>query len=312
MTTPALGWGTGALLVLALTAGCSTPPVDTKMPSPVTGIAAMGERLLSCTDNALHDGLVDSRIADDPVPVGFRTFGLAAQGSPGGFAVICGGTPAQSGEVAVYRVARAGTPLRRASATLADDVLYDVAITPDGETGALACADGRVLVVELPRLVGERQQHKHTAPCRAVCFSPDGARLASAGLDGNLFVSALAAPAQVKTLQDHTAGIECLAFSADSTLLASGALDGRIRLHDAEGHLIRTYQRLGAPVTALTYDADLECFYAGLRNGVVVRLDPDRARTDEIGRFEQPVFSLLAHRGLVVGLRGRCATLFDF
>jgi cytochrome c len=232
-----------------------------------------------------------------------QAFAGAAGNEP--FLVVAGGEPARSGAVAVLTPGGGVHAVRR----VADDVVYAVAIAPDGGSIAAGCADGRVLLLAGKDLRAERVAHRHTAPCRAIAFSPDGALLVSGGLDGTLLLNRRdgAAP---RVLQDHTAGVECLAWSADGALLASGARDGKVRVHDRDGRLLRTYLRLCERVTAIAFAAARGTFLAGLLDGKVVALAAGSATFAEVHDFGEPVHALLTQGGVLhVGLTGRVAML---
>lgn len=306
MTAHTVASGTAWLL---LTAGCAVPettPAEEVLShhaSAITGLCVARDSVYSCS----HSGVFVGE-GDHPRPIAalaFRPIRLAARDAGDEVALlVCGGHPAKSGEVA--RLSRDGAVL--AWARVADDLVYDVAVTPDGATVAIACADGRVLLLEPEQLSVDRVSQLHSAPCRAVTFSPDGRTLASAGLDGHVLITDLGGDQPPRVLQDHTAGVECLAFSSDGALLASGSRDGKVRLHDPEGRLMRSYQRLGSPVTAITHAHG--SFWIGLRSGAVVRLADDWARVDDRRELGEPVHALLARpEGLLAGLSGRLVLL---
>ncbi|HIG28798.1 MAG TPA: hypothetical protein EYQ50_13745 [Verrucomicrobiales bacterium] len=75
-------------------------------------------------------------------------------------------------------------------------------------------------------------------------FSGDGKHLASGGLDALVILSPAKGSRNTIQMQDHSDKVECLCFSPDSLFLASGARDGKVRIHNMEGRLIRTYSQL--------------------------------------------------------------------
>ena len=266
---------------------------------PVSGLCTLRGELFSCSQSGVFVG--GPRNLRALKTLSFRPCAIAAQSLERAL-LVAGGSPGASGEIALVRP---GNIVKRI--TVSRDLVYDVDVAPDGLTAALACADGRVLRVDLPMLNNARELHAHTAACRAVAFSPDGTSLASGGLDGNLFVRSPDGSGPSTANQDHTAGIECLAYSADGHQLASGARDAKVRLHDSsDRRLIRTYQRLGAPVTAVCYHPRCAAFFVGLRDGRVLRLDPAQALTTEWHHFGVPVRALVPWQGgLAVGVSGQ-------
>lgn len=299
------------MVAAACAAGALRTAPDAQRPlGPVTALVAAHGQAIACAQNGLFALRPTGyrRLARLPL----RPFAAAAR-EPDGALLVGGGVPAERGELAVLSPAGA-LLLRR---TVATDLVYAVAWSPRPRTRlAAGLADGRVLVLDTFRDRGGqalavraiRAVHRHTAPCRAVAFTSDGAAVVSAGLDGLLVRTELAGRGQ-RISQDHTAGVTCLAWTPAGTL-ASGARDGKVRLHDPHLRLRRTYQRLGAAVTALAFDPKRGGFVAGLRDGVVVGLDPDLARADVVARLEEPVHALLALEGeLLVGLFGRVVRL---
>ncbi|HEX6812692.1 MAG TPA: hypothetical protein VF384_13780 [Planctomycetota bacterium] len=223
---------------------------------PVTATAVVGERTFECSQaGVLERGPAGLRLLADP---GFRPFGLAgcaARGEQQGLLLVGGGTPAQSGELALLDLDGRVIARRR----LADDLVYAVAIGPEAERAAAACADGTVHVLRVPGLEAEATSWRHGGPAVAVMFSPDGALLASAGHDGVILLGDAGSAARPRALLDHTAAVTCLLWAGDGRL-ASGARDAKVRLHDRTGRLLHTWQRLGGAVTHLTERAgQLEC-----------------------------------------------------
>lgn len=230
------------VLLAALLAACVSPPVQHA--GPVTGVATAGGRTFTCSQAGLFAG--DRFLATLP----FRPFALAAHDGAEPFLLAGGGTPARSGELALLDLH--GHVLRQA--TLAQDLVYAVAIAPDGSEAAAALADGRVLRVSLPGLTALGERQRHDAPAVAVAYAADGTLLASAGRDGRILVADPRMASPAAAIVDHTAPVTCVAFSPDSQLLASGAADARVRLHERTGRLLHTWQRLGGPIERVAFE----------------------------------------------------------
>jgi WD40 repeat protein/tRNA A-37 threonylcarbamoyl transferase component Bud32 len=133
--------------------------------------------------------------------------------------------------------------------------LHDVAISPDNQRVAIACADGTVGLWYLPSIPQQdRDAWKkyqqgnitwylanpssenetllgHTGPVRCVVFSPDGQRLFSAGSDGTVRIWEPTTGTEILTIKG-TSGVHCLALSADGRRLAAGREDGTISFWD--------------------------------------------------------------------------------
>ena len=251
---------------------------------PCVGIAVVGTRAYACFQSGVtaQEGCVEWRLPELP----FRPFDMAAHASgKDSLLAVGGGEPARSGWVCVLDAEGKLIAKHR----VGRDVVYAVAISPDGKHLAAGCANGQVLLYGLPRFGSMRTLQRHTAPCRSVAFSPDGARLASGGRDGLVIVHS---PRDRKrtVLQDHTAGVECVAFSPDSQQIASGALDGKVRVHQGDV-LRRTYQKLGAPVSGVVFVPGGR-LYAGLGDGRVLRLGRNGTSADVLKHCHLPLFAM--------------------
>ncbi|MEO6594858.1 MAG: hypothetical protein ABIP94_08910 [Planctomycetota bacterium] len=236
----------GCLLLTA----CAVGPVAHV--GPVTATTTVGEREFSCS----QVGVLESTPAGQHFVVnpGWRPFALSGRAAVGvlpALLLVGGGTPAQSGEVALCDLAGSVVTQRR----VAEDLVYAVAIAPHEPVAAAACADGRVLLLALPDLsIAERTWWRHGGPAVAVAFSPDGELLASAGHDSTILIGRPADETAPRALLDHTAAVTCLAWAPEGQL-ASGSRDGKVRLHDRSGRLLHTWQRLGGVVTRVTFHA---------------------------------------------------------
>ncbi len=257
---------------------------------PVTGVAVVGGQVYSVSQGGIFQE--DASLAKPP----FRVMSMAA----GPQLLLGGGQPAVSGDVAAIDSA-SGT---LAKLRLGDDLVYSVAVSPDGKTGAAALADGRVLTFDFPSLEPGSvcEANRHEAIVRAVAFSPDGQWLASAGLDGLVLLTPRKPNAKPFVLADHSAGVESLAFAPDSARLASGSRDGRVRLHSSEGRLLRTFQGVGEPPDATGFGQTprvlcLNWSGAGLiggtSSGYVFRLPSGQGEWQPLHREKaSPVYSL--------------------
>jgi len=114
---------------------------------------------------------------------------------------------------------------------LSNQMVWDVAFSPDGHWLASASWDGRVRLWNLDNPHEKIQPLKpHSGAAWAVAFSPDGRTLATGGDDATIKLWNLASRQQTATLRGHTGPVDGLAFSRDGTLLASSSGDGTARL----------------------------------------------------------------------------------
>ena len=245
-----LAWLPGCL------AACALSPATHV--GPVTATAMVGERRFECSQAGVFEaGPSGPRLLADP---GFRPFALAGRegdAQRGALLLAGGGTPAQSGELALLDLDGRVAARRQ----LAQDLVYAVALAPSADQAAAACADGVVRVLHLPDLEPEPTSWRHAGPAVAVAFSPDGALLASGGHDGVVLLGTPGAESP-RALLDHTAAVTCLLWTPDGRL-ASGARDGKVRLHDRSGRLLHTWQRLGGAITQLAVrGGQIECTVA--------------------------------------------------
>jgi WD40 repeat protein len=258
---------------------------------PVTGIAVVGSQIYSISQTGIFREA--KRLAKPP----FRVMAMAAGGP---LLLLGGGQPAASGDVAVYD--SDGDSL--AKLRLGDDLVYSVAVSPDGKTAAAAMADGRVLTLAFPDLApgSVTEVNRHEAIVRAVAFSPDGRWLASAGLDGLVLLTPRKPKAKPIVLADHSAGVESLAFAPDSSQLATGSHDSRVRLHSIGGRLLRTFQGVGESPDAtgfgqaprvLCLDWSEAGLIGGTSSGYVFRLPNGQGDWQPLHRKTAgPVYSL--------------------
>lgn len=256
----------------------------------------------------------------------FRVFGMAVvprQGAKEPRLLLVGGTPGESGVIALLNTATGKSWERK----VAKDVVYDVAVSMDGKAVALACADNRVLTLDLATFAkgALNERHKHTADVRAVAWSPDGARLVSGGLDGVLLVSRSDEQGKIRILQQHSAGVESLAFSPDGRFFASGSRDAKVRIHTAVGEYVRTYTGLGMEamrsglerkphIVALAWGGKQGDLIAGASTGGLYRLAADNANWEKLDwSGDGPVFSLTfgGRDGLFVGLDAKAELAGD-
>lgn len=95
---------------------------------------------------------------------------------------------------------------------------------------AAGCADGTILLLDLPSSSVIAQSRPHAGRVWGIALSPDGEHLASASDDGTVALLWLPELSVLHILAAHEDGACSVAFSRDGSLLASGGHDGAIRL----------------------------------------------------------------------------------
>jgi WD40 repeat protein len=118
-----------------------------------------------------------------------------------------------------------------------NQVIYSVALSPDGEHVAAACRDATVKVRDL-RTGQVVTLHGHEKSVFSVAFSPtDGRRLASAGTDGTVRVWDWTTRQEVHNLPGRetipVGMAQSVAFSPDGRWLAAASSGGTVRVWDA-------------------------------------------------------------------------------
>lgn len=275
---------------------------------PVTDIAVIGERIFSVSQGGLYEnyGARSKRLIQPP----FRVTSLTVVGDR---LLLAGGDPGLSGELALYDLSSG----KIRTLKVADDMIYDVAVHPLGKLGAIACADGRVLTLDLSEWSTSalHERHRHTAAARAVAFSLDGRHLASGGLDALVMLSRTQGGRKPLQIQDHSSKVDCLVFSPDSKSLASGSRDGKVRIHSLDGRLVRTYKGLaenadyiawGANpfIWGLAWGGQKPILTAGAANGSLHQLSAVDNRWTKLPKpGKRPIYSLAftAQGELIIG-----------
>lgn len=114
-------------------------------------------------------------------------------------------------ELFATQTAPAGNP----ALDLRPDVVYDMAINPDGTLLAISTAEGRVIL--LNRLGGRTQELVATGPAKKIVFSSDGKTLFFVGQDGVLQFRSLSSE-DAGILWQADAPVYSIAISADDRL----------------------------------------------------------------------------------------------
>jgi WD40 repeat protein/serine/threonine protein kinase len=128
---------------------------------------------------------------------------------------------------------------RRWRASL-DEIVYDVAVSPDGTLVGAACGDRQVHLFELKTGAHRRALRGHRDWVYTLAFAPDGRRLATGAQDGEVRIWDPGAGTSL-VLRAHTAAVHRVLYSRDGRRVLSASEDRTVRIWDPrDGRLIRT------------------------------------------------------------------------
>jgi len=141
--------------------------------------------------------------------------------------------------------------------SMAADVGWKIAFSPDGRTLAAGRKDGAVKLLDI---VGGRAQwtaKEHGAAVTFVAFSPDGRTLASSSYDRTINLWQAESGEHRVSLRGHTNAVMSVAFSPDGSRLASASLDKTINVWEVEtGELKQTLSGHELPVYSVAFSPD--------------------------------------------------------
>lgn len=233
-----------------------------------TDLCAVGDGLAVATDAGLA---VDGRAFGEARPI------MALAASPDGrWLAEAGGLAGEHGTLRLWDVASATLRWER---QVHDDVIYDVAWSPDGATLWTASGDHTVGGFAADGSTdADRFLRGHSDQVLCLAVAPDGT-LASGSLDRSVRIWRDGEPE--RALASHAGRVTALAFSPDGSQLASGAADRTVRLWQHElGRLRRIVREQGGVVTALVWTD--ERLLSASSDGAVRELDPLRAQVASV------------------------------
>lgn len=142
--------------------------------------------------------------------------------------------------------------------------LYDLAVSPDGQTIAVAAQDHTIYLYDAD-LLNVRSLRGHVDQVIAVAFAPDGRHLASAGWSGELRIWTVA-DGSARAFSG-AARVTALAFDPASAALAVADVQGNLQIYATEGD--QPPHRLPSPAISneLLFGPDGQDLYSADRDG---------------------------------------------
>lgn len=184
--------------------------------------------------------------------------------------VTGGGVPSESGEVKIVDVA--GGKIIRDLPTPHSDVVYGVAVRPDGSLIATASADKTAKLFDMKTGARTGNFEGHTQHVLDVVWLPDGARFATGGADGLVKIWDVAKGEKIRDIPGFGKQVMRMAVHQKNAMVAAG--DGSVKSINLEtGGINRTFTVGSNPVTAVSVTATGEQILAGSDDGVAKRFD---------------------------------------
>lgn len=118
--------------------------------------------------------------------------------------------------------------------------------SPEGESVALALADGRAVVWQPRTRTITHTFHGHEGAVTDVVFTVDGSRLVTSSHDRTLRFWELEQGEELAAFGDHTNAVDALAATPDGSTIVSGSIDSTLRWWDAGPKAWQTVETLKA------------------------------------------------------------------
>jgi hypothetical protein len=196
---------------------------------------------------------------------------------------VASGTPGRLGEVKLFDV-DSGELLSNLLVT--EDVMFDVAFSPDGNRLAACGADGSIAIFDLTKSDPPRIIQDHADWVNSIAWSPDGKWLVSASRDKSAKVFNAETLELHITFGGHGQDVNAAIFLADSKSLASAGNDRKVRFWKVEdAKQTAEANGPGEEVGGLRLLADGRVVAVGSTNRGKIYTSADGK---EVGEFELP------------------------
>ncbi|HEY5704728.1 MAG TPA: hypothetical protein VIS96_04060 [Terrimicrobiaceae bacterium] len=158
--------------------------------------------------------------------------------------------------------------------TSASNAIQDLAWSPDGQSLAAACSDGRIRIWAIPESPDAEislleDLPAHDGPALSVAWSADGSRLASGGNDETVCI--WRPSARFGPMITHAKGppLHSLSVSEDGTRIAAGSEHGDIFTWDARSNTGFAISQAGGRVLCLAWQPGAERLASGNESGEI-------------------------------------------
>lgn len=154
---------------------------------------------------------------------------------------------------------------------LTDSNINMVAISPDGQTVAIANISGTLKLLDVVSGTLMQRLEGQDVQTRAVAFSPDGKSVVGGGYGNTVKLWDAETGVLKRTLNGHSNEITAVAFSPDGKTVASGSFDYTVKLWDAEtGALKQTLKGADFLVQSVAFSPDGNLVAGGANHNLLV------------------------------------------